>query len=432
MTTANIATMPGREDSLRRVLIDLSPQVDLIRIYFNEMQPPEWLSELANVEVATGPNLQAMGKFHPIHSGAAGDEIYLTCDDDLIYPPDYVQKIRGELSKHPHSIVAFHGRCILGKGNHYYNDNKCYHHARPEVAGTLHTVGTGCTAFNTANIKPRLPVSKNGRMVDVTLGLWAAQNGVECRLIAHPVNYIRNHPTAQKDGVWLSQRLTDCTEQNRMADEILDHHTTAPKVSIIIPYDRDRGWLNEAVTSVENQIYPGEIELILSEGPGKNKSTNLNRGASEATGVFIKYLDEDDRLQPECVADSVAAFRAESNIQFIHGDAVVKCETNGSVRYHHAPIQRPTIQGLKKRNSIHGGTTMYRRAMWDDIGGFDESLDTCEEFEFHLRALSAGYRIGYCPKFLAMYRRHERNKSLGVGSNQAWRQSVREGIRSKY
>jgi len=411
-------------------LIDLSPQVDLIRVYFNQMEVPDWVSEFPSVQGTTGDDLKAMGKFAPLQS--VGKEIYLTCDDDLLYPPDYVRKIRDSLAKHPQSIVAFHGRRILSKGNHYYRDNKCYHHKRNEPnAVQLHTVGTGVTGFDTRYIRPILPQSGRGRMVDVSIGLWAAENGVSCHLIPHKENYIDNHHKQQKDGVWLSQRLTDCTEQNRMADLILDHLSPHPKVSVIIPYNRDRGWLKEAVQSVENQIYPGEVELILSEGKDKNKSTNLNRGAAEATGLFIKYLDEDDRLQPNCIADSVEVFQNNENIQFIHGDAVVKTEPSGSVKYHTAPIQVPTASGLRKRNTIHGGTTMYRRAMWDALGGFDESLDTCEEFDFHLRALKAGYKIGYCHKFLAMYRRHDGNKSLGKSTDQKWRAKVREGIRLK-
>ena len=36
------------------------------------------------------------------------------------------------------------------------------------------------------------------------------------------------------------------------------------KVSVIIPYNKDRGWLNEAIESVNNQTHKN-IELILSQ-----------------------------------------------------------------------------------------------------------------------------------------------------------------------
>ncbi len=54
-----------------------------------------------------------------------------------------------------------------------------------------------------------------------------------------------------------------------------------PKVSIIIPYKIDRGYLNEAIESVKNQTYKGEIELILSQSNG-SVSYNLNQGILKA------------------------------------------------------------------------------------------------------------------------------------------------------
>ena len=60
------------------------------------------------------------------------------------------------------------------------------------------------------------------------------------------------------------------------------------KVSIIIPYKDNRGWLDKAITSVENQTY-SNIELIVSQGDN-GVSKNLNKGIKKATGDYIKYL----------------------------------------------------------------------------------------------------------------------------------------------
>ena len=53
---------------------------------------------------------------------------------------------------------------------------------------------------------------------------------------------------------------------------------------------------------------------------------------------------------------------------------------------------------------------MYRREIFDKVGGFDETLNTQEEYEFHLRCLTAGFKIGYCDSTLAFYRRHPAQK----------------------
>jgi GT2 family glycosyltransferase len=51
---------------------------------------------------------------------------------------------------------------------------------------------------------------------------------------------------------------------------------------------------------------------------------------------------------------------------------------------------------------------MYRREVFKNLGGFNESskMYSFEEFEFNLRCLMSGLKIGYCDSFLAYYRRH--------------------------
>lgn len=181
-----------------------------------------------------------------------------------------------------------------------------------------------------------------------------------------------------------------------------------PKVSIIIYYNKDRGWLNEAIESVKNQSYQGEIEIIESVSD-KGASYNLNRGIERATGDYIKYLSEDDRLTPWSIEESVEAMEGND---FIHGSAINFFE-NGSKNYYTPDSSNPHILDMIARNRIHGGTLMYRRDVFDRVGLFDETLDCAEEYEFNLRCLDAGLKLGYCDSFLYEYRRHSEQKSLG-------------------
>ena len=159
------------------------------------------------------------------------------------------------------------------------------------------------------------------------------------------------------------------------------------KVSIIIPYQKDRGYLQEAINSVHRQTYQ-DIELILSQSD-RGVSYNLNRGIKKSTGDFIKYLCDDDMLTPNSITDSVNAMKG---CDFIHGNAY-NLFPNG--------------------NKIHGGTLMYRRDVFERFGYFNESLWTGEEYEFNLRLLSQGASLGVSNRFLYYYRRHEQQKSLG-------------------
>jgi len=161
--------------------------------------------------------------------------------------------------------------------------------------------------------------------------------------------------------------------------------------------------LKEAINSV-----PKEVQLLISKGDG-NWPENFNKVLSLAEGDYIRYLHEDDMLTPNCIEDSVRAME-EQGVDFIHGNALqLSMRTNQQILYR--PTQAvPTIDALLKKNTLHSATLMYRRQVFEQIGGFDETLNVMEEYEFNLRCLKAGFKLGYCNSTLAVYRRHSKQK----------------------
>ncbi len=177
-------------------------------------------------------------------------------------------------------------------------------------------------------------------------------------------------------------------------------------VSVIIPYNKDRGFLKQAIESIENQTYL--TELILSQSD-KSVSYNINKGLEKATGDYIRYCCEDDLLTPNCIEDSVKAIQG---FDFIHGNAI-NFWSNGLEQPYIPTIKNPTLQEMITLNVIHGGTVLYRRDCFDRFGGFDEILWCAEEYEFNMRLLSNGCKLNYCDSFMYRYRRHKKQKSLG-------------------
>src|SRR5688572_9112384 len=96
---------------------------------------------------------------------------------------------------------------------------------------------------------------------------------------------------------------------------------TQPLVSIILYYANDRGWLHEAIKSVNNQRYNGKIELIVQHNPDFNASQNLNEGIKRANGKYTRYLSEDDLLPQYSIHQSVETLE-ETGADFIHGKAI--------------------------------------------------------------------------------------------------------------
>ena len=193
------------------------------------------------------------------------------------------------------------------------------------------------------------------------------------------------------------------------------------KVSVIIPYKEDRGYLQDAIRSVEVQTYP-DIELILSKGDG-NAAYNFNRGLQRATGDLIKKLDSDDWLTPDSIELSVQGMRG---YDITHGNAYM---VERGIKKYKSRVEHPTTQSLLRDSSMHGITAMYRKDLFDKVGVFDHTLDMAQEYEFHLRALQKGSSIGYINSYLGYYRIHDKMISA---SDSGKRKQVLKNIKSRF
>ena len=196
-------------------------------------------------------------------------------------------------------------------------------------------------------------------------------------------------------------------------------------VSVIIPFNKDRGYLAEAIASVHAQTEP--CELVTVEG-NCSLGTNFNAGVQSAKGEFIMVLAEDDYLLPNAVKDLHEAIEAQG-VDFICANARLFGERDMLVK---SQLPR-NYRVLAEENSIHGGTVMYRRQVLIEVGGMDTKLSNAEEYELHLRLLKRGYRLGYVDKLVHMNRYHADNKSRPIDRGvMAHRIAQLDYIKSQY
>ena len=175
-------------------------------------------------------------------------------------------------------------------------------------------------------------------------------------------------------------------------------------VSVIIPYNRDRGYLDAAIQSVHDQTYTN-WELIL-EHSDKFFGANLNRGVAKSKGEYIKFLAEDDLLTPDSLAILTEGIKG---YDFVYSNAENFGEIDGWERF--SNDSTTTLKKMLEGNCIHGGTLLYRRDMFIEVGGYDEDLWTAEEYDFHLKLLKHGYKHRHIPGIVYRYRIHVDNKS---------------------
>lgn len=164
-----------------------------------------------------------------------------------------------------------------------------------------------------------------------------------------------------------------------------------------------RHWIDiaqRAVRSVRNQtVSPCGFQIA----PGKTLHEARNRGAEEATGRWLLFLDADDELDPGYIEAMQAAIdQATANNPdgtFLFGPATLGIRPDGVEDAEPILIpERPLTQG----NYLVIGTVV-ERSHFLEVGGFQD-WPAWEDWALWLRCVGAGAQVIRVPD--AIYRVH--------------------------
>lgn len=146
---------------------------------------------------------------------------YFTCDDDIIYPKDYVKKAIKYIDKY-NSIVAYHGDILLNKIPWSYPECKRFHfRSLVEKMEYLDVAGTGLTSFRTDYFNPKdIYDYKHKNMVDQIFSLRAAEQGKKIILPPHNKNVFVSQPVPVDKTIW-GKHGNKRRNQIKLANEIL-------------------------------------------------------------------------------------------------------------------------------------------------------------------------------------------------------------------
>lgn len=159
------------------------------------------------------------GKFEPLRF--LKDPIYFfSCDDDILYPEDYIEKTIEAIDKHK-TIVTYHGRNLRGKALNYYHDHSAFRCDQSFIeTKKIDVCGTGVTAFRTDYFNPiDIYKAEDKCMSDLVFSLEAIKQGKEITHIGHYGNWII--PQINTGSTIYDRFNKDCSRQNEIADEII-------------------------------------------------------------------------------------------------------------------------------------------------------------------------------------------------------------------
>ncbi|MBW2676630.1 MAG: glycosyltransferase [Deltaproteobacteria bacterium] len=219
----------------------------------------------------------------------------------------------------------------------------------------------------------------------------------------------------------------------------------SPLVSVIIP-TYNRGWvLRETIESVLAQNY-GNVELIVvddgstDDTPGilaafnrvtalhqsnRGVSAARNSGVAHARGQFIAFLDSDDLWMPEKLSVQLDFFQ--------NNPKAMICQTqeiwmrNGRRVNSGKRHQKPSGMFFERSLElclVSPSAVMMRKKFFTGMGGFDEQLLACEDYDLWLR-IGVNHPIFLIDRPLIVKRGgHADQLSAGIGLDKYRIQSI--------
>jgi alpha-1,3-rhamnosyltransferase len=208
-----------------------------------------------------------------------------------------------------------------------------------------------------------------------------------------------------------------------------------PLVSIIIPSYNHSKYITETIESILGQTYDNFELIVIDDGSQDNsieiieklrlnnkfifiKRENkglcetLNEGINLSRGKYIAICASDDIYLKDKIKLQVDFLETNPNYALCYGK-IISFDNDGNQKFINSKKYKSgkLFLDLIKTNFVPAVTQMYRKDIFDNIGGFDKDL-WIEDWDMLLR-ISYSYEIGFLDKYLAMYRNHGENMSGG-------------------
>jgi glycosyltransferase involved in cell wall biosynthesis len=203
-----------------------------------------------------------------------------------------------------------------------------------------------------------------------------------------------------------------------------------PAVSVIMPAYNVAPYIGAAIESVLAQTTTDFELLVVDDGstdesgaiadgyaaadcrirvirrPNGGISAARNEALRRARGEFFAILDSDDTWMPCWLEAQLAILRARPEIDIVTGNGFyLGGRRNGEpARPYPDPRPHPDLASMIADETAVFVISVFRRAVYDAVGGFDESFRCNEDYDVWLRAAAAGFRFHRNDIPLAYYR----------------------------
>jgi hypothetical protein len=187
-----------RNDGLEKVINSVIEDCDKINVALNsyEGEIPKFLFDNKINILITDNSKGDAYKFYFLNN--TEDAYYITLDDDIIYPKNFIKKIIQKCDFYERKkVITYHGRNFenFPIQSYYKSKSKRYHFLQEVSKDTkVQFGGTGLMCFHTNLLKIPFEYFIFPNMADVWLGKYCMENKIEIICLKHLKGYIQYIP----------------------------------------------------------------------------------------------------------------------------------------------------------------------------------------------------------------------------------------------
>lgn len=185
-----------------------------------------------------------------------------------------------------------------------------------------------------------------------------------------------------------------------------------PDFSIVTPSFNQAQFVGRTLKSVSSQIGvtiqhivvdPGSTDgsqdiirahasAILVQKADRCQSEGINNGFSASTGRYMGWLNSDDLYaSPDALAQVKHCFESDPSVDVVYGKAIFVDSDDQYIRDYYVNGNAQSLaDSFEHQVGICQPAVFWKREVYEDIGGLDESLDFQLDFEYWIRMAQAG------------------------------------------
>ena len=207
--------------------------------------------------------------------------------------------------------------------------------------------------------------------------------------------------------------------------------SSPPVVSVVVPCFEQARFLPRALAGALAQDVPVEV-VVVDDGssddvagvcaqfdgvrcvrqPHRGLSAARNRGIEETHGALLHFLDADDAPGPGMYRALACALIAHPDWTAAVSRTRVMLEDGRPTTLELQPPASPDLfAALGRQNRFPPGAVLLRRAILQNVGMFDETLDSTADWDLWLRVARAGAVFGRVADCFFEYRTYSTSMS---------------------